>query len=68
MWPLIRDFFTTKSAAVRFFRIVTATLGALVASQPEWLTFLPEWMGYLMTIVAGGTTQQPEGEKADGQN
>lgn len=66
MWPLIRDFFMTKTAAVRAFGVVFSLVGVAVASGmlPEWM---PKELAWVMAVIGGGTSQtaapkpKPEG-------
>ena len=58
MWPLIKDFFTVRSAGVRTVRIVLGALGAAIAAGkvplgPDW-----EWVGYVVVVAAGAISQQ----------
>ena len=56
MWPLIRDFFTVKAAAVRAIRVVVGLGGTGIATgqipvPEEW-----SWVGWVLVGLAGAIT------------
>lgn len=59
MWPLLRDFFTVKSAAVRVFRVLGVSAGAMVAAKQLPVPEGWEWMGYAIAAIAAAVTDQP---------
>lgn len=56
MIPLIKDFFTVKSVAVRAFRLTLVTLGVAAASGQLPIPEAWEWIGYLLTTVGSTIT------------
>jgi hypothetical protein len=58
MWPLIKDFFTVKSAGVRTVRVAGAALGSAIAAGQVPMTENWEWVGYVIAIISGAITQQ----------
>lgn len=58
MWPLVRDFFTTKSVAVRVLRLVIVTIGATWASGNLPLPESWDWAGFILTTIGAAITQQ----------
>ena len=58
MWPIVRDFFTVKSVAVRNLRIVLGVFGAAIAAGQIPIPDSYEWIGYVIVGISGAITQQ----------
>jgi len=60
MWPLIRDFFTTKSAGVRGLRVALGIVGAVAASGRLPLPEGWEWAGVALVALSAAITGQDD--------
>lgn len=58
MWPLIRDFFTLKSSAVRAFRVAAIAAGIVAVNGIPNNT--QDWVISVLTALSGAVTQQPK--------
>jgi len=56
MWPLIRDFFTVKAAAVRAIRIVLGLAGTGIATGQIPVADEYQWVGWVVVTGAAAIT------------
>lgn len=66
MWPLIKDFFTTKDAGVRGLRYMLVVLGEIAvhlqATGGEMPTGIAPWILLLAVALPAALTKQPKPE------
>ena len=62
MWPLVKDFFTVKSAAVRTLRVLIVTGGGVLTSSVSPLPLEWRWAGVLLAAVGAAITGRDKPE------